>query len=99
MQLASKRAEPARITRRQYGTRNQQRRQQFVAAIQQHAGGEPNARFSFAQRLMRYSATYGRIQEHECNAPDARYGQDEYNAAARSVMSRNRRAMRRKRRS
>ena len=55
-------------------------RQEFVAAIQQHAGGEPNARFTFAQRLMRFGATYGRIAEHECSAPDARYGQDEYNA-------------------
>ena len=38
-------------------------REKFVAVIQQHAGGEPTQRHRFAQRLMRYGATYGRMQE------------------------------------
>lgn len=42
-------------------------REKFVALIQQHAGGEPATRYSFAQRLMRFGATYGRIQENQCN--------------------------------
>ena len=42
-------------------------REKFVALIQQHAGGDPTQRYSFAQRLMRYGATFGRIQENQCN--------------------------------
>lgn len=45
-------------------------REKFVALIQQHAGGDPTQRYSFAQRLMRYGATYGRLCEDECNGPD-----------------------------
>ncbi len=45
-------------------------REKFVALIQQHAGGDPTQRYSFAQRLMRYGATYGRLQEDQCNGPD-----------------------------
>ena len=45
-------------------------REKFVALIQQHAGGDPQERYSFAQRLMRYGATYGRLQEEQCNGPD-----------------------------
>lgn len=45
-------------------------REKFVALIQQHAGGDPTERYSFAQRLMRYGATYGRLAEDACNGPD-----------------------------
>lgn len=45
-------------------------REKFVALIQQHAGGDPVQRYSFAQRLMRYGATYGRLAEDACNGPD-----------------------------
>lgn len=45
-------------------------REKFVALVQQHAGGDPQKRYSFAQRLMRYGATYGRLQEEQCNGPD-----------------------------
>ena len=45
-------------------------REKFVALIQQHAGGDPTQRYSFAQRLMRYGATYGRLQEDQCNGPN-----------------------------
>lgn len=45
-------------------------REKFVALIQQHAGGEATQRYSFAQRLMRYGATYGRLQEDQCNGPN-----------------------------
>lgn len=45
-------------------------REKFVALIQQHAGGDPTQRYSFAQRLMRYGATYGRLAEDACNGPD-----------------------------
>jgi len=67
-------------------------REEFVSLIAQHAGefvqfiGANNRPvpyctvFQFARRLMRYGATYIRIQEDACNAPHARYGQDEYNA-------------------
>jgi hypothetical protein len=44
-------------------------REKFVALIQQHAGGDAAQRYSFAQRLMRYGATYGRLQEALCNGP------------------------------
>jgi hypothetical protein len=37
-------------------------RERFVALVQQHAGGDPGLRYSFAQRLMRYNATYRRLQ-------------------------------------
>ena len=50
-------------------------REKFVALIQQHAGGDPTQRYSFAQRLMRYGATYGRLAEDGCNGPD--YGPNE----------------------
>jgi len=45
-------------------------REKFVALIQQHAGGDPTQRYSFAQRLMRYGATYGRLAEDACNGPE-----------------------------
>jgi hypothetical protein len=45
-------------------------REKFVALIQQHAGGQTETRYSFAQRLMRYGATYGRLQEDQCNGPE-----------------------------
>lgn len=50
-------------------------REKFVALIQQHAGGDPTQRYSFAQRLMRYGATYGRLAEDACNGPE--YGANE----------------------
>lgn len=45
-------------------------REKFVALIQQHTGGDPAQRYSFAQRLMRYGATYGRLAEDACNGPE-----------------------------
>ena len=45
-------------------------REKFVALIQHHAGGDPAQRYSLAQRLMRYGATYGRLQEEQCNGPE-----------------------------
>jgi hypothetical protein len=41
-----------------------------------------------AIRLLHYGATYGRIQEFDCNAPDARYGQDEYNKRMQEAWNR-----------
>ena len=42
-------------------------REEFVARIQEHAGGESSKRLWFAERLMRYGATLGRIAENQCN--------------------------------
>ena len=50
---------------------NHSDREKFVALIQQHAGGDPTQRYSFAQRLMRYGATYGRLAEDACNGPES----------------------------
>lgn len=64
----------------------QKQREEFVGLIVMHAVGptgigseDERDRIQVAQRLLRYGATYGRIQEFDCNGPDARYGQDEYN--------------------
>ena len=50
-------------------------REKFIALIQLHAGGDPTQRYSFAQMLMRYGATYGRLAADACNGPD--YGPSE----------------------
>ena len=59
-------------------------RELFVSLIAQHAGPSPADMhvFAFARRLLYYGATYGRIQEMACNAPEQLYGQDEFNKRA-----------------
>ncbi len=42
-------------------------RWQFTMKIIEHAGGDSARRESFANRLMRYGATYSRLQEQACN--------------------------------
>jgi hypothetical protein len=49
-----------------------------------------------ALKLLRYGATLGRIAEFECNAPDARYGQDEYNARMQRLWEREQERLERK---
>jgi hypothetical protein len=39
-------------------------REKFVALIQQHAGGSPARRYSFARQLMVYGAAFRRAQEN-----------------------------------
>ena len=56
-------------------------REEFIATLSHHT---PDSIGYFelrdiAKRIMRYGATYARIQEHGCNSPDYKYGQDEYN--------------------
>ncbi len=67
----------------------QKEREEFVSLIAHHAGEfvqyiAPNNRplpycsvFQFAQRLMRYGATLGRIAENQCNGYD-RTGRGDY---------------------
>lgn len=58
-------------------------RAEFVALIQQHAGGDPNRRLWFAERVMRYGATLGRIAENECNGHQTWDGRWDERAALR----------------
>lgn len=60
-------------------------REKFVALIQQHAGGDPTQRYSFAQRLMRYGATYGRLVEDACNGPEYRMPGEAYAKAVQAA--------------
>ncbi len=63
-------------------------REKFVALIQQHAGGDPTQRYSLAQRLMRYGATYGRLAEDACNGPEFNLPNTSYTAANREAIAR-----------
>ena len=47
-------------------------REQFVSLIAQHSGPSPDNMhvFAFARRLLYYGATYGRLQENQCNGPE-----------------------------
>ena len=62
---------------------SQKERWEFIHLIMKHAkllNGQTEGDLErAAQKLLRYGATYGRIQEFDCGSPDARYGQDEYN--------------------
>jgi len=58
-------------------------REEFVALIQQHAGGDPNKRLWFATRLMRYGATLGAIAERQCNGHQTWNGDWDEKAAKR----------------
>ncbi len=65
-------------------------RENFISKLYQHAGrdlGITETRH-IAKIIMHNGATYSRIQEHACNAPDARYGQDEYNARMQRMWER-----------
>ena len=57
----------------------QKARWEFIHLIMKHTTVPEGEAQRAALRLLRYGATYGRIAEFECSAPDARYGQDEYN--------------------
>jgi hypothetical protein len=61
-------------------------REEFVAAIQQHAGGNPDKRSSLAQRLLRYGTTYARIQERACNGHQTWNGDWDERAAKRDEL-------------
>lgn len=61
---------------------NQKSRQEFIHLIMKHASllqGTELDLHKTAKRLMRYGATYGRIQEDACNGPDFVYGNDALN--------------------
>lgn len=65
-------------------------REDFIRKLYEHAGrdlGITETRH-IAKVIMHNGATYARIQEHACNAPDARYGQDEYNARMQRMWER-----------
>jgi hypothetical protein len=57
----------------------QRERWEFIHLIMKHTTVPEGEAQRAALKLLRYGATYSRIQEFECNAPDAKYGQDEYN--------------------
>ena len=60
-------------------------REQFISLIAQHTGEcSEMTSFSFARRLMYYGATYGRVQEMACNAPDFEYDQNRPDAQERN---------------
>ncbi len=58
---------------------SQKERSEFIHLLMKHTTAPEGEVQRAATRLLRYGATYGRIQEFDCGAPDARYGQDEYN--------------------
>lgn len=58
-------------------------REEFVAAIALHAGGNAERRAWFAQRMMYYGISYGRIQENTCNGYQTPAGDWDEQAALR----------------
>ena len=42
-------------------------REEFISLIMQHTDGGWDKKYSFARGLMYYGATYGAIQERQCN--------------------------------
>jgi hypothetical protein len=70
----------------------QRARWEFIHLIMKHATLTPTMTGGDLQqaalKLLRYGATLGRIAEFECNAPDARYGQDEYNKRMQELWER-----------
>ena len=65
-------------------------RERFIEKLYKHAGrdlGISETRH-IAKIIMHNGATYAHIQEDACNAPDAKYGQDEYNARMQRLWER-----------
>lgn len=60
-------------------------REEFVALIMEHVEslGGWDGKFSLAQRLMRYGATFAGIQERQCNGHQDRHGNWDEAAAKR----------------
>ncbi len=78
----------------------QKQRWEFIHLMMKHAAVTDGITEGKIQRaavkLLRYGATYGRIQEFDCNSPDARYGQDEYNKRMQEQWERERERLHRK---
>jgi hypothetical protein len=68
----------------------QKDRWEFIHLMMKHTTVPEGEAQRAALKLLRYGATYSRIQEFECNAPDARYGQDEYNKRMQECWDRER---------